>query len=83
MALGLPICTNTLKCYSELNIPSLDSQRRLAVSNYLLRCKQVDDSMDEEIHIDSNKNYPKLERERDGQNIREKEKTVSYLTLKS
>ena len=59
MALGLPICTNTLKCYSELNIPSLDSQRRLAVSNYLLRCKQVDNSVEEEIHIDSNKNYPK------------------------
>ena len=73
MVLSLPICTNTLKCYTELNILSLDDQRKLAVSNYVLRCKQVDNSVDEEIHVDSNKNYPKR-----SQNIKQFQPIYNY-----
>ena len=58
LALGLPISTNTLKCYKEVNLCSLDEQRKIATSNYLMRSQQVDNSVTSDICIDSNVSFP-------------------------
>ena len=62
LALGLPISTNTLKCYKEVNLLSLDEQRKLATSNYFIRSQQVENSVTSEICIDSDTSFPRQSR---------------------
>ena len=59
LALGVPVHTNTLKCYKEANILSLNEQRILDVSKYVVRSLCVKNSVTSEILMDSNNEYPK------------------------
>ena len=61
-AIGLPIHTNTSKCYKELNILSLSEQRELFTTNYVVRSLSVENSVKEEIHLDSKIHFPKQTR---------------------
>ena len=56
--------TNTIKSYAGAGIIYLSEQRKLAVSEYVIRSLAVIKSVTEEFIIDSNKDYPKS-----GQNI--------------
>jgi ribonuclease HI len=62
IAMGVPIHTNSIKCYKEVNLLSICEQRKLAVSKYLLRSLCVKNSNTEEVLIDSQKDYPKIAR---------------------
>ena len=62
IAVGLPIHTNTSKFYKELNILSLSEQRQLFTTNYVVRSLSVENSVQEDIFVDSNIHYPKQAR---------------------
>ena len=58
LAIGVPVHTN--KSYAEAGMISLSEQRKLAISEYVIRSLEVINSVTEEFFfIDSNKNYPK------------------------
>ena len=63
IALGIPISTNTQKCYDEINILSLNEQRHLATTNYLLRSQQIENSVTKDLFIDSDVLFPKQSRD--------------------
>ena len=62
IALGIPISTSTQKCYNEMNILSLNEQRQLATTNYILRSQQIENSVSDDLFIDSDIAYPKQSR---------------------
>ena len=59
IALGIPISTSTQKCYNEISVLSLNEQRQLATTNYILRSQQIENSVSEDLFIDSDTVYPK------------------------
>ena len=59
LAIGVPMHTNTSKSYAEAGMISLSEQRKLAISEYVIRSLAVINSVTEEIFTDSNKDYPK------------------------
>ena len=63
IALGIPIPTNTQKCYDEINILSLNEQRHLATTNYFLRSQQIENSVTKDLFIDSDVLFPKQSRD--------------------
>ena len=50
--------TNTSKSYAEAGMISLSEQRKLVISEYVIRSLAVINSVTEEFFIDSNKDYP-------------------------
>ena len=62
IALGVPYHANTMKCYNESKILSLEKQRELAISKYVSRSLSVDNSNRFEILMDSDVEYPKFSR---------------------
>jgi ribonuclease HI len=62
LALGVPMPTNTIKTYKEIGVLSLDQQRILAASTYVVRSLSVNNSVRDEILIDSKIEYPKRSR---------------------
>jgi ribonuclease HI len=59
LALGIPISTNTIKTYKEIGILSLDQQRKLAASTYVVRSLSVNNSVRDEILVNSIRDFPK------------------------
>ena len=62
IALGVPIHTNTIKCYHAANILPIHDQRKLAASKYVIRSLSVINSVKDDIFIDSEIDYPRRSR---------------------
>jgi ribonuclease HI len=58
IALGVPIHTNSMKCYNEIGILPLDDQRKLATAHYAIRSVSVPNSVRDELLIDARTDYP-------------------------
>jgi ribonuclease HI len=58
IALGVPIHTNSMKCYNEIGILSLDDQRKLVTAQYAIRSLSVPNSVRNELLIDARTDYP-------------------------
>ena len=67
IAIGVPIHTNTSKCYTTVGILSLSEQRQAAVAKYVIRGLSVQNSVTEDMKIDK-ADFPK------------RSQNVSYLT---
>ena len=59
LAIGVPVHTNTNKSYTEAEMIALSEQRKLAVSQYVIRNLAVINSVTEELFLDSDKDYRK------------------------
>ena len=57
LAVGFPEHTNANKSYTEAGMIYLSEQRKLAVSKYAVRSLAVNNSVTEEMFIDSNNDY--------------------------
>ena len=75
MAIGVPVHTNTLKCYKEIGILPLCDQRKLATAKYAVRSLSVPNSVRDELLIDSERDYPLR-----AQNIPYLEPTNNYIS---
>ena len=68
LALGVPYHAKTTSSYHQANVISLEDQRQMAVSKYVIRSLSVENNNKEEIMLDSDVEFPKMS------------KNVSYLT---
>jgi len=62
IAIGVPVHSNTLKTYKEVGFLSLSEQRKLAAAKYMVRSISVDNSVKDELLLDSVTDYPKRAR---------------------
>ena len=53
IALGVPIHTNTIKCYKEAKILPIHVQRKLAAAKYVVRSLSVINFVKDDIFVDS------------------------------
>ena len=62
LALGVPVHTNTMLSYKEAGVVSISKNRELATSKYVIRSLTINNSVKEEIFIDSRNDFPKRAR---------------------
>ena len=60
IALGVPYHAKTTSSYHQANVISLDDQRQMAVSKYVIRSLSVENSNKEEIMLNSEVDFPKV-----------------------
>jgi ribonuclease HI len=62
IALGVPVHSNSSRCYQEAGVLPLSVYRKLASAKYVSRCLTVSNSVRDEILIDTIIDYPKRAR---------------------